>query len=327
MPTDALATLLSGKNIKNFIEGMGVGLIAILFAGIAFAAGFYFGHTRTPSLKSLVREASGGRATFVRDLPKTLPGGWRAVLVVGVGTGKRSVAWASPDHRILVIGAAFDRAGTNLTRTLSRKEGLLAAKSAAPAPSAPAPAPVATLPNPTAPVTPVLSSSAFLGAVKRFTHGVTQYQSGARHTLYVFFDPDCSFCHHLFDRLRRARVALKRAHVAVRWIPVAILRPHGALRAEAILAGGLKALVFNEDHFDVGAEKGGIAGTRSVAATTDLIDNMRVFASAAHQLGTPTLAWRDARGKAHRGIGMPTRSGLRSLIASFRSTQSTTKKR
>ena len=323
MPFDTHTDLLFWKKLKNFIEGISGGLFAILFAAILFSAGFYFGHSRAPSLKSLVVEASGGRAEFVRDLPKTLPGGWRAVLVAGTGTGKRSVAWASPDHRILMIGAAFDRAGTNLTRVLSRKEGLLAAKSAVPGPSA---VPAATQPDPTAPITPVLSKSAFMGAVKRFTHGVTQYESGARHTLYVFFDPDCSFCHHLFERLRRVRPQLERAHIAVRWIPVAILRPHGALRAEAILAGGLKALVFNEDHFNVGSEKGGIAGTRSVAATTDLIDNMRVFASAAHQLGTPTLAWRDARGKVHRAIGMPTRTELQSLIASFSPTQSTTKR-
>lgn len=319
-----------------------------ILAGIG-AADLSRAKPRTPSEALLVQQASQGRAVYVRaihlahaKLPKKtlvdqtlfrthqLPGGWAPILVRGAHSAQESVVWVSPNHRYLMVGAVFDRAGLNLTRQVSQAEKIAVpgpgqgaaspALGTTPAPSN-AGASTAAIPGGPQITAPMLgdnlSPAAFWSATRRYTHGIVQYPAqGPHHTLYVYIDPDCVFCHHLFLRLEKLKPLIQKAHLQVKWIPVAILRPGGAKRAQALLAGGLKALQFNESHFQVAIEKGGITGQQSIPTTVDLLDNMRIFASSGKEIGTPTLTWKN-RGKAHKVIGLPTWSGLRALIASF----------
>lgn len=325
---------------------LSAGLGILVGVGVAYLG---LSPSHDPSNAMLVQEASQGRAVYIRTIdlahaqpPKKalvdealfkthhIPGGWVPVLVRGAHSPRQSVVWVSPNHHYLMVGAVFDRAGLNLTREVSQAEHVVVTSGQEGAPTPPvAPSQSGSLsgslnqvvsgaPRITAPMLgDNLSNAAFWSATHRYTHGIVQYPvKGPHHTLYVYIDPDCSFCHHLFLRLEKLKPLLRQAHLQVKWLPVAILRPGGAKRAQAVLAGGLKALIYNETHFQVAVEKGGIAGKQSIPTTVDLLDNMRIFAASGKQIGTPTLTWKN-RGKAHKVIGLPTWSGLRAIIASF----------
>ena len=305
--------------VIGFCAALGV------FAARSLAAGDPSqGYLAPRAVAGLVHEASRGRARFVGPLTRdfvrlhdgSLPGGWTPVRVraaAGPG-GPGTVAWVSPHGRYLFIGAVLNRQGVNVTRRVAQTARMLPAvqnpharpATALGSPSAPQAAPVA-----------VLSHQAFWQATRKATTGIRQYRAGARHTLYVYFDPDCIFCHHLYDRLQADRALLKASHVRVDWIPVAILHPGSAARADAILAGGLKALVINETHFNVAKERGGAPRRVSPEETARLIANMKVFLHGGPDLGTPTLSWQPAEGQTHYLVGLPNKAGLSSIIRSF----------
>jgi len=69
--------------------------------------------------------------------------------------------------------------------------------------------------------------------------------------IYVFFDPNCPFCHRLFVNTREW---VKQNKVELRWIPVGILTTTSAGKAAAILGAKSprKAFYQNEEHYDRG---------------------------------------------------------------------------
>lgn len=286
------------------------------------AAMKHFGNDATPSpYIALVKKASQGRAVYVRTLPvapQEAPHGWRPLLVAGViDPGHQSVVWASPNKRFILMGAVFNRLGHNVTRAvvLQNKVGPVPTQSA-PQPKTAGATGLASLVK--APQLGVnVPASVFYPATVRYTHSIVQYPaSGSHGTLYAYVDPDCIFCHHLYNRLTRLKNFLIAHHVQIRWIPVAILRPGGAGRAQAILKGGLPAFKEDEQTFNVAIEKGGIAGIRSTKALAELLDNMRIIAASGTQIGTPTLTWR-ARGVDHKMVGLPTPGQLKQILLSL----------
>jgi len=75
------------------------------------------------------------------------------------------------------------------------------------------------------------------------------------HTAYVFFDPNCPFCHKLFEETRGL---VNGGKLRLRWIPVGILTTTSHGKAVAMLGAKnrLKAFYQNEDHYSMG--NGGI---------------------------------------------------------------------
>lgn len=71
------------------------------------------------------------------------------------------------------------------------------------------------------------------------------------HVIYVFFDPNCPFCHRLY---LNTRDWVKQGKVELRWIPVGILTATSAGKAAAILGAKdpRQAFYQNEDHYDRG---------------------------------------------------------------------------
>ncbi len=71
------------------------------------------------------------------------------------------------------------------------------------------------------------------------------------HVVYVFFDPNCPYCHKLFED---ARPWVKQGKLQLRWIPVGILVATSHGKAAAILGAKdpLKAFYQNEEHYSRG---------------------------------------------------------------------------
>lgn len=124
-----------------------------------------------------------------------------------------------------------------------------------------------------------------------------------RRQLYVIVDPNCPFCHRLFERLQPL---IGAHHMTVHWIVAGFLRATSAGKAAAILGAHrpLAALRRNERSFRPGKDDGGIQpvavrgrGARALAA------NNHVLALTGPEL-VPTLIYRNVAGKVimHQGV-------------------------
>ena len=71
------------------------------------------------------------------------------------------------------------------------------------------------------------------------------------HVIYIFFDPNCPYCHKLYVNTRSRVEAGK---VELRWIPVGVLTTTSAGKAVAILGAKdpRQAFYKNEDHYEHG---------------------------------------------------------------------------
>ncbi len=86
-----------------------------------------------------------------------------------------------------------------------------------------------------------------------------------KNKIYIFFDPDCSWCWHDFHVINDNISMLKKDYpnVSVEWVPTDIFRANkSAGRAEQALEGGFPALAVDFDHFDMRTETGGLSGVQ-----------------------------------------------------------------
>lgn len=124
--------------------------------------------------------------------------------------------------------------------------------------------------------------------------------------LYVFADPNCSFCYRFY---KMAEPLVASGRLQLRWVMVAFLQSSSAAKATAILSAGnpLNALHQDEDRFDTTHEAGGIAP--AAAQNQALQALLKAHASAMDAIGangTPTLLYRDGRGRWAAQVGLPT---------------------
>ncbi len=130
-------------------------------------------------------------------------------------------------------------------------------------------------------------------------------QGGGSRRLYVFVDPNCPFCHTLFEQLQPL---IGPRHLRVYWIVTGFLRASSAGKAAAILGAHrpLAALKRNETGFRPGRHGGGIAPVpvRGGAARALAVNN-RLLTLTGPEL-VPTLVYRNRAGAIviHQGVPM-----------------------
>ncbi|MHB1528519.1 MAG: thioredoxin fold domain-containing protein [Acidiferrobacteraceae bacterium] len=129
------------------------------------------------------------------------------------------------------------------------------------------------------------------------------------HILYVYFDPNCIYCHLLYERIRPY---IRTGRVRVAWIPVGFLKSDSPGKAEAILSASnpAMALSLNEREFNTSDEEGGIRPLRHPAAAVvhAVYDNTRLL-EVLGEVATPTLVFADRQGTIHIVPGMPRHLG------------------
>ena len=86
---------------------------------------------------------------------------------------------------------------------------------------------------------------------------IEQGAQDAPHKMYVIFDPNCKFCHALFESVQ---MLVQQKSLAIRWVPIGIIKQSSPTKVMAILSAKLpiEALKQNEDGFDYANEEGGI---------------------------------------------------------------------
>jgi len=131
----------------------------------------------------------------------------------------------------------------------------------------------------------------------------------AQSVLYVFFDPNCFYCHLTWKALQ----PYEKVGLQVRWVPVAYQKPSSVGRAAAIMEAHDRAAALRENevnydraHFDGGIkpmDKPQAPITTQLQANTQL---MRKFGVPA----TPVLVWKDSNGNVQLKPGVPRLSQL-----------------
>ncbi len=145
-------------------------------------------------------------------------------------------------------------------------------------------------------------------------------QGGGRHRLYVFFDPNCPYCHQLYLKLRPL---VAQRDLQVHWVVLGMLTASSAPKAAAILQAPdrLKAFETNENDYDFAANGqpgGGIEPARTIEpATRRMLDtNLRIYRE--HKLfGVPVMVWQRRGGGDDMYAGVPSGQQLQQLLASL----------
>ena len=128
--------------------------------------------------------------------------------------------------------------------------------------------------------------------------------------LYVFADPNCIFCYRFYSM---AEPLVSAGRLQLRWVMVGFLQSTSAGKAAAILAARdpRGALHADEDRFDTAHESGGIAPARADDKSLQAVLKAHLAAmDSVGGVGTPTLLYRDERGRWAAVVGLPSSDWL-----------------
>lgn len=130
--------------------------------------------------------------------------------------------------------------------------------------------------------------------------------ANAKQRIYVFFDPECSFCQVLHSAL----APYTAAGLGVNWIPVGMLGPKSAEKAAALLSAKSSAALMAQSFKNKGSFKYEVKDITAKAAGS-VMENGQLMESL--QLnGTPVIVHRD-KGMVRVKQGMPRLSELPSI--------------
>jgi thiol:disulfide interchange protein DsbG len=158
----------------------------------------------------------------------------------------------------------------------------------------------------------------------RTAHFIADGSESAPHKTYVFMDPNCSYCHLLYNEILPF---VKKGTLEVRWIPVAI-RPQSEGKAARILHADPKNAVAliakDEANFSMQTEQGSLTPLKKskdkavLKAFTDLAANNKLFS--ANFNGTPVILFKNSKGQPQVIPGFVHGAQLSALIDSMSGT-------
>lgn len=128
-------------------------------------------------------------------------------------------------------------------------------------------------------------------------------------TLYVFADPNCIYCHQLYQRVQPL---VKAGGLQIHWIMVGVLGPSSVGRAAAILTAEdpAAALAKNESGFQPQAEQGGIAPMKPSELVASVLERHRQAMFSIGGTGTPTVIFTGPQGQWRSRVGVPSKQWL-----------------
>ncbi len=123
--------------------------------------------------------------------------------------------------------------------------------------------------------------------------------------LTVFLDPNCIYCHLLYEKLQEP---LAQGKLRVRYVVVAVVKQSSLQKAAAILGARdpAAALALDQEKFDAKTEEGGVkADTAPSKALVARINANSALMAKAGGDGTPTLLYCSKSGGVQMLDGMP----------------------
>ncbi len=139
----------------------------------------------------------------------------------------------------------------------------------------------------------------FKALVDALQSAKTIHQGKSGPLIYVFWDPNCIYCHKLWDELQPA---IKTGRLQVNWVPVGVIKRSSPAKAAAILAAKspLQAMQEDESRFNPQIEEGGITVPKHIPERflRAVSANTRLFEENSMQ-GTPSILYRAKNGAWH----------------------------
>lgn len=146
---------------------------------------------------------------------------------------------------------------------------------------------------------------------------IQQGSTSAAHQAYIVFDPNCIFCHRLFESLQPF---IQNGSLAIRWVPVAFLKATSTGRAYAMLSSSNPEAVLlqNEKNFNEATEEGGVPPLSNPSAKVQQqLQNNMAFLTEAQIQATPAIFYKNASGIATMLPGITDISKLSNIIQGF----------
>ncbi|WP_298139655.1 thioredoxin fold domain-containing protein [Acidiferrobacter sp.] len=130
--------------------------------------------------------------------------------------------------------------------------------------------------------------------------------------LYVFFDPNCPYCHSLYDALQPA---IRQRGLVVRWVPVGILTLSSYGKAAALLRATHKAAAMARMEAGFRNGRGAIRPRRAPPPVARRLSyNVQLFEDIGAR-GVPFLIYKTRKDHVHAVTGDPPRSDLARIEA------------
>jgi hypothetical protein len=147
------------------------------------------------------------------------------------------------------------------------------------------------------------------------THKIFQGSKSTKKQLIAILDPNCPYCHLEFLALQPY---IKANKVAVHWLVVGMLKPSSTEKAQAILSSKnpLAALTYNETHFDMKAENGGVTkekypinkqGIAAAKANSDFFTDQKF-------MNAPLIIYKNKKGEVMLHQGYAEKQQLEDLL-------------
>lgn len=147
------------------------------------------------------------------------------------------------------------------------------------------------------------------------TAWIQEGNKDAKHLIYVVADPNCIYCHKLYQETRDQ---VKSGDLMIRWIWVGFLKPDSKDIALTILSAKdpIKAMSLDETGFNDKKEQGGLKINKSPSkkATAQFDKNM-AFMNKYKFPGTPVIIYKDDKDKAQASFGLPTEDQLKTIFS------------
>jgi len=135
------------------------------------------------------------------------------------------------------------------------------------------------------------------------------------HVIYVFFDPNCPYCHKVYEMLRPQ---VQRGEVELRWVVVGKLMTTSTGKAAAMLEAKDPAEAFHRNERDFSQATGSFGGIEEEPAPRDdTIRRLNANLALLNRTGfdaVPALLFRTKAGKADIIRGAPPAAFLEKLL-------------
>ena len=225
-------------------------------------------------VQALISSSSRGRA--VAQSIFAGPGGLTGAVVTykDAPNAPPSVIWVNDDASALLVGKLIGPKGEDLDKQAAQKVGLL--------------------------LTP---EKALAAAAQPTTSAINVGSKGP--VLTVFIDPNCIFCHLLYQQVEPL---VAKGALRVRYVLVAVVKRSSFEKAAAILSAKDAAAALQQDQaaFDPKTEEGGIKPDAAPSkAITERIDANNALMSKAGGSGTPMLLFCSKDGSVQQLEGLP----------------------
>lgn len=148
------------------------------------------------------------------------------------------------------------------------------------------------------------------------THWVQEGKATASHVLYVIADPNCMYCHKLYEQ---SRAAVKSGDVMIRWIWVGFLKPSSATIAQSILGAKDPVAMMEqvESQFSMSQDKSTIkTGYTPTEKVRKAFQANMNFINKYNFPGTPVILYKNKAGEAEMSYGLPDDAEWKSILDS-----------